>query len=73
MKLPRVPVADNQVGVDTPVYRDLWKHIGKRMPKKGAGKSGDIDPEAVDVFDAVEKEFIEIREKWFPAKTPQPQ
>jgi len=44
VKLPRVPVADNQVGVDTPVYRDLWKHIGKRMPKKGTGKSGDIDP-----------------------------
>jgi len=45
VKLPRVPVADNQVGsTDTPIYRDLWKHIGKRMPKKGAGKSGDIDP-----------------------------
>lgn len=45
VKLPRVPVADNQVGSsDIPIYRDLWRHIGTRMPKKGAGKSGDIDP-----------------------------
>ena len=27
-----------------PVYRDLWEHIGKEMPKKGAGKSGELDP-----------------------------
>jgi type III restriction enzyme len=44
VKLPRVPVADNLPTADTPVYRDLWRHIGKRMPKKGAGKAGDIDP-----------------------------
>src|SRR5262249_25746191 len=25
-------------------YRELWKHIGKDMPKKGRGKSGDLDP-----------------------------
>jgi type III restriction enzyme len=43
VKLPRIPVADNALE-DTPVYRDLWDHIGKSMPKKGAGKSGDLDP-----------------------------
>ena len=36
MKLPRVPVTDNLVGVDTVVYRDLWKHIGKDLPKTSA-------------------------------------
>jgi type III restriction enzyme len=35
VKLPRVPVADNMIGRDMPVYRDLWAHIGKEMPKKG--------------------------------------
>jgi type III restriction enzyme len=44
VKLPRIPVADNSVNGETPIYRDLWDHIGKRMPKKGAGKSGDLDP-----------------------------
>jgi type III restriction enzyme len=44
VKLPRVPVADNMIGKDMPVYRDLWAHIGKEMPKKGRGKSGELDP-----------------------------
>ena len=44
VKLPRIPVADNSVTGQTPIYRDLWEHIGKRMPKKGAAKSGDLDP-----------------------------
>ncbi|MDQ2640623.1 MAG: DEAD/DEAH box helicase family protein, partial [Pseudomonadota bacterium] len=45
VKLPRVPVAQNITSPDElPMYRDLWKHIGKAMPKKGRGKSGDLDP-----------------------------
>ncbi len=37
VKLPRVPVSDNLVQSDTVVYRDLWKHIGKDLPKSAAG------------------------------------
>lgn len=44
VKLPRVPVADNIPGNDMPMYRELWKHISKKMPKKGRGKSNDLDP-----------------------------
>ncbi len=44
VKLPRVPVADNLPVDDMPIYRDLWKHIGKEMPRKGASKSGKLDP-----------------------------
>jgi type III restriction enzyme len=44
VKLPRVPVADNLPEAEVPIYRDLWKHIGKEMPKKGAAKSGKLDP-----------------------------
>jgi type III restriction enzyme len=43
VKLPRVPVSDNAVNAETPVFRKLWDHIGKKMPKKGAGKSGELD------------------------------
>src|SRR5690606_2072649 len=32
VKLPRVPVADNVPGAEMPIYRELWKHIGKKMP-----------------------------------------
>jgi type III restriction enzyme len=44
VKLPRVPVADNIPGGDMPKFRELWKHVGPKMPKKGRGKSGDLDP-----------------------------
>jgi type III restriction enzyme len=44
VKLPRVPVAENISGAEMPIYRDLWKHIGKEMPKKGRGKSKNLDP-----------------------------
>ncbi|MDR0306374.1 MAG: DEAD/DEAH box helicase family protein [Chitinispirillales bacterium] len=44
VKLPRVPVADNIPGSDMPIFRELWKHIGKEMPKKGRAKSGSLDP-----------------------------
>lgn len=44
VKLPRVPVSDNLPNAEVPIYRDLWAHIGKRMPKKGRGKSGASDP-----------------------------
>ena len=48
VKLPRVPVADNDpYSEDVPIYRDLWKHIGKELPKKGASKTGHLDPHSI--------------------------
>jgi type III restriction enzyme len=44
VKLPRVPVADNIPGNDMPMYRNLWDHIGKKLPKKGRGKGKQLDP-----------------------------
>ena len=43
VKLPRIPVADNIAGEDVPVFRDLWTHIGKEMPKTG-GRGKELDP-----------------------------
>jgi type III restriction enzyme len=47
VKLPRVPVSDNAVNANMPVFRDLWNNIGNKMPKKGAAKSGELDPRAI--------------------------
>ena len=44
VKLPRVPVADNIPGDEMPMYRNLWEHIRKKMPKKGRGKAETLDP-----------------------------
>jgi len=44
VKLPRVPVADNIPSGEMPRFRNLWDHIGKKMPKKGRGKAAALDP-----------------------------
>ncbi len=49
VKLPRVPVADNIPGGDMPKFRNLWEHIGKKMPKKGRGKAKTLDPLSLPV------------------------
>jgi type III restriction enzyme len=47
VKLPRVPVADNIPGEEMPIFRNLWEHIGKDMPKKGRGKGQALDPHSL--------------------------
>jgi type III restriction enzyme len=44
VKLPRVPVAENIPGNELPVFRNLWEHIRKDMPKKGRGQGEALDP-----------------------------
>jgi type III restriction enzyme len=69
VKLPRVPVADN-LPIDTmPIYRKLWDHIGKEMPKKGAKKSDSLDPrklpvELLTALDALYNHYVQVDEQW---------
>ena len=46
VKLPRVPIADNVPGGDSemPKLRELWKHVGKKLPKGGAKTAKNLDP-----------------------------
>jgi type III restriction enzyme len=44
VKLPRVPVAENIPGGEMPIFRDLWEHIGKEMPRAGRSKGVVHDP-----------------------------
>jgi type III restriction enzyme len=69
VKLPRVPVADNVPGEDMPIYRNLWEHIGKRMPKKGRGKAGGLDPHNLPVelqtaLDALYSHYKKTYQLW---------
>lgn len=69
VKLPRVPVVDNIPGSEMPIYRELWKHIGKKMPKKGRGKGGALDPHAIPVelqtaLDALYGHYVQTFEAW---------
>ncbi len=49
VKLPRVPVADNVPGAEVPKFRNLWEHIGKKMPKKGRRQATGLDPLSLPV------------------------
>jgi len=69
VKLPRVPVADNVPGGDTPKFRNLWEHIGKKLPKKGRGSSGKLDPLSLPVelqsaLDALYGHYQKTFELW---------
>jgi len=70
VKLPRVPVADNVPGGDTPMFRNLWDHIGKKMPKKGRGSSGkSLDPlslptELLTALEALYGHYEKVFESW---------
>jgi len=66
VKLPRVPVADNIPGADMPVFRNLWEHIGKDMPKKGKQTK---DPQAIPdilktALHALYKHYQETYQQW---------
>jgi len=69
VKLPRVPVADNIQGEDMPLYRDLWKHIGPKMPKKGRSKNATLDPLSIPVelqtaLEALYSHYCKAFEAW---------
>jgi len=69
VKLPRVPVADNITGADAPKFRNLWDHIGKRMPKKGVRNAGKLDPLALptELYTALEAlygHYAKIFDSW---------
>lgn len=68
VKLPRVPVADNLVQTDTVIYRDLWKHIGKSMPKTAAGANKlspfDLHPLLLTALNSLYSHYTGEFERW---------
>ncbi|WP_306250703.1 BPTD_3080 family restriction endonuclease [Parvularcula sp. IMCC14364] len=72
VKLPRVPVLDNMPTVDgKPVYRNLWEHIGKKLPKKGVGKSGGYNPAdlnkitpLITAMESMYSHYVKVNDQW---------
>lgn len=69
VKLPRVPVADNIPGEEMPKFRNLWDHIGKKMPKKRRDKATPLDPLALPVelqtaLEALYGHYEKVFEDW---------
>ena len=77
VKLPRVPVADNIPGEQVPVFRNLWEHIGKAMPKAGRSRAGNLDPLSLPVelqtaLQALYGHYRTTFEQWQAEQTPVP-
>jgi type III restriction enzyme len=69
VKLPRVPVADNIPDAEIPKFRNLWEHIGKKMPKKGRSAGKELDPLSIPVelqtaLEALYGHYNETFELW---------
>ena len=69
VKLPRVPVAENIPGNEMPMYRNLWEHIRAKMPKKGRGNSGTLNPldlptQLLTALDALYGHYVKTYELW---------
>ena len=70
VKLPRVPVADNDPHKDQiPIFREIWKHVGSRMPKKNRANGGVLDPaelppELCNAIDQLYKHYQETFDLW---------
>jgi type III restriction enzyme len=73
VKLPRVPVADNVPGGDTPKFRNLWEEIKKTpcgLPKKGRSAAGqeydplDLPPLLLSALDALNGHYDKTFRLW---------
>ncbi len=73
VKLPRVPVAENIPSSEMPMFRNLWEHIRKDMPKKGRGSGEELDPLKLPArlqtaIQALYGNYVEVFKKWQEAK-----
>ena len=73
VKLPRVPIMDNTVGGDSPMFRNLWEYVGRDLPKKGRAAAKDMDPqklpnELLSAIDALYGHYVQTHAAWSNAK-----
>ena len=77
VKVPRVPVADNLPTGGAPKFRNLWEHVGKRMPRAGRSGGGGGDPlslpaELQSALDALYSHYAKTFEEWRKVGAPTP-
>ena len=70
VKLPRVPIAENVPSDEMPIYRELWKHIGKDLPKKpklvGEGRYDprDLPAKLQTALEVLYGHYVKTYEMW---------
>ena len=73
VKLPRVPVSDNISGDNVPMFRELWKHIGKSLPKTGRVAGKRMDPmdlpvQLLTALEALYGHYKQVYDLWESAR-----
>lgn len=64
VKLPRVPIIDNIPGGDTPMFRDLWPVIGKKLKKGSTIGPQQLPAELLTAIDALYGHYVKTVELW---------
>lgn len=66
VKLPRIPVDDDIPEEDMPIFRNLWDHIGKDMPKKGGLTSdpNDIPDKLKTALNSLYSHYRKVSKDW---------
>lgn len=73
VKLPRVPVVDNVPEAEIPIFREIWKHVGKALPRSTRASKKDLDPHKLPVLlqaalGALYRHYEETFKAWKLAK-----
>jgi type III restriction enzyme len=69
VKVPRVPVSDDAMHGDQPMYRDLWVHVKADLPRKGRkteeeGGEPQLPAELQGALEALYKHYAEVYRQW---------
>lgn len=63
-KIPRVPVADDAMTGEAPIYRNLWNVIGKRLRKKVVGEGPRLPAELETALRSLYENYEGAYQQW---------
>ena len=63
-KIPRVPVADDAMRGEAPIYRNLWNVIGKRLRKKAVGEGPQLPAELETALRSLYENYEGAYQQW---------
>ncbi len=75
VKVPRVPVSDNSLKSQQPIYRELWPHVRDALPKKRAAKDAEgkdpvLPKELEGALESLYSNYEKLFRRWEAARDP---
>jgi type III restriction enzyme len=68
VKVPRVPVSDNAMTGEQPIYRDIWSRIRDELPKRGRGiRAGSSEPKLPPALEGALQSLYDNYQKYYQA------